>query len=76
MLYFSTARKRVLGGPSMNPLAPSFLRQISQRAVFPLSPLRLVSQAFLSQGEPGVKLYLGGEYPPQGAPADNTGGVS
>ena len=30
----------------------------------------------MSQGEPGVKLYLGGEYPPQGAPADSAGGVS
>ena len=75
MLYLSTAHKRVLDGPSMNSLAlPSYDRSATG-SIYSM-PVILVSQAFLSQGEPEKKLYLGGEYPPQGDPADSAGGVS
>ena len=75
MLYLSTACKRVLDGTSMNSLA---LTSCDRSATGSISsfPFRLVSQAFLSQGEPGVKLYLGGKYPPQGDPANSAGWVS
>ena len=65
----------MLDGPSMNSLALLSCYRSATGSISYL-PFRLVLQAFLSQGEPGVKLYLGGEYPPQGAPADSAGGVS
>ena len=65
----------MLDGPSMKSLALLSCNRSATGSIFSL-PFRLVSQDFLSQGEPGVKFYLGGEYPPQGDPANSVGGVS
>ena len=65
----------MLVGSSMNSMNPLSCSRSVLNSISYL-PVRQVLQAFLSQGEPGVMLYLGGEYPPHVDPADIAGGVS